>query len=43
MDPDPDPTIFVIDPKDANKKLIKKKNFLLLFEGTLHLNHFSKQ
>jgi hypothetical protein len=24
MDPDPDPAIFVIDPQDANKKLIKK-------------------
>ncbi len=31
MDPeeDPDPAIFVIDLQDANKKLIKKKNFLL--------------
>jgi hypothetical protein len=35
-DPDPDPAIFIIDLQDANKKLIKKKNFcILLFEGTL--------
>jgi hypothetical protein len=32
MDPDPDadPDIFVIDLQDANKKLIKKKVFLLI-------------
>jgi hypothetical protein len=32
MDPDedPDPAIFVIDLKDANKKPIKQKNFLLI-------------
>jgi hypothetical protein len=32
MDPDPDsdPAIFVIDFQDANKKLIKKKFFLLI-------------
>jgi hypothetical protein len=41
MDPDPnadpDPSIFIIDLQDANKKQIKKKIFLhtvLLFEGT---------
>ncbi len=36
MDPDadPDPAIFVIDLKDANKKLILKTFCLLLFEGT---------
>jgi hypothetical protein len=40
-DSDPDPAIFVIDLKEANKKRIKKKIFcLLLFEGRLH--HFSK-
>jgi hypothetical protein len=34
-DSDPDPASFVIDLQDANKKLIKKKNFYLLrFEGT---------
>jgi hypothetical protein len=27
MDPDSDPSIFIIDLHDANKKLIKKKNF----------------
>jgi hypothetical protein len=30
MDPDPGPAIFVIDLEDANKKLIKKKLFLLV-------------
>jgi hypothetical protein len=39
MDPDPnadpDPSIFIIDLQDANKKLFKKKFFcILLFEGT---------
>jgi hypothetical protein len=37
MDPDsdPDPAIFVIDLKEANKKLILKKFFCFLpFEGT---------
>jgi hypothetical protein len=27
MDPDPDPSIFIIDLQDANKKLILKKSF----------------
>jgi hypothetical protein len=33
---DPDPSIFIIDLQDANKKLILKKKFSckLLFEGT---------
>jgi hypothetical protein len=32
---DPDPSIFIIDLQDANKKLIKKKFFcILLFEDT---------
>jgi hypothetical protein len=31
---DLDPAIFVIDLQDANKKRIKKKFCLLLFEGT---------
>jgi hypothetical protein len=32
MDPDsdPDPAIIAIDPQDANKKLTKKKVFLLI-------------
>jgi hypothetical protein len=37
MDPDldADPSIFITDLQDANKKLIYKKIFcLLLFEGT---------
>jgi hypothetical protein len=36
MDPDSDPAIFIIDPQDANKKLIFKIMFsyISLFEGT---------
>jgi hypothetical protein len=37
MDPVPDPSIFIIDLQDANKKQIKKKKkkfCILLFEGT---------
>jgi hypothetical protein len=38
MDPDPDadPSVFIIDLNDANKKLVFKKKFpcILLFEGT---------
>jgi hypothetical protein len=35
VDPDADPSIFIIDLQEANKKLIKKKFFwILLFEGT---------
>jgi hypothetical protein len=33
-DSDPDSAIFVIDRQDANKKLIKKKFCVLLFEDT---------
>ena len=35
-DPDADPSIFIIDLQDANKKQIYKKKFscILLFEGT---------
>jgi hypothetical protein len=33
---DPDPSIFIIDLQDANKKQILKKVFcIVLFEGTL--------
>jgi hypothetical protein len=45
LDSDPDLAIFVIDLQDANKSLPNyKKSFccLLLFEGTVHLHHFSK-
>jgi hypothetical protein len=45
MDPDsdPDPSIFIIDFQDANRKLIKKKfSCILSFEGTGTLHHFSK-
>jgi hypothetical protein len=35
MDPDPDPSFFIIDLQDANKKRIKKKFFcIVIFEGT---------
>ncbi len=38
---DPDPSIFIIELQDANKKLIFKKKFcILLFEGTF--TSFSK-
>jgi hypothetical protein len=41
-DADPDPSIFIIDLQDANKKLIFLKvllhtGYLLLFEGTFTL------
>jgi hypothetical protein len=35
MDADPDPSVFITDLQDTNKKLFKKKFFcILLFEGT---------
>jgi hypothetical protein len=36
MDPDADPSIFIIDLQNANKKLIFLKKFscIVLFEGT---------
>jgi hypothetical protein len=41
MDPDADPSIFIIDLQDANKKLIFLKVFLhITFEGTF--TSFSK-
>jgi hypothetical protein len=42
LDPDPDPSIFIINLQDANKKLIflKKFFFILLFEG--NFTSFSK-
>ena len=40
---DPDPAIFVIDLQDANKKLFKKKVFLLImYLLKVHLHHFSR-
>jgi hypothetical protein len=44
MGADLDPAIFVIDLRDANKKLNKKKSFsaYYFFEGTVRLHHFSK-
>ncbi len=48
MDPDPDsnpdPAIFIVDLQDAKKTSLKKVFLLityLLFEGTVHLHHFS--
>jgi hypothetical protein len=42
--PDPDPAIFVIDLQDVSQKQIFLTQFFLpiTFEGTLHLDHFSK-
>ena len=40
-DPDPDPPFFVIDLQEAKKNNLKKVFQLLLFEGTVHLHHFS--
>jgi len=41
--PDPDPSIFIIDLQDANKKRIKKKSFsAYYFFKVLLLHHFSK-
>jgi hypothetical protein len=35
MNPDSDPSIFITDLQDANKKQIKKKFFcIILYEGT---------
>jgi hypothetical protein len=42
-DPDPDPAIFVIDLPDANKKIIKKKKFLLSYFLKVHLHHFQRK
>ncbi len=43
MDPDPDPALFVSDLQDINKFFFSSKFFcLLLFEGAVHLYHFSK-
>jgi hypothetical protein len=41
-DADPDPSIFIIDPQDANKNVTFLKKFfcILLFEGTF--TSFSK-
>jgi hypothetical protein len=44
MDPDadPDPSIFIIDLQDANKKLITKKSFSAYYFLKVLLHHFSK-
>jgi hypothetical protein len=39
---DPDPSIFVIDLQDANKKQIFCKNFSAYYFLKVHLHHFSK-
>ncbi len=42
-DADSDPSIFIIDLKDANKKLIlQKKSFSVLYFLKVLLHHFSK-
>ncbi len=44
MDPDadPDPSIFIIDLQDANKKQIFLKKIFAYFFLKVLLNHFSK-
>jgi hypothetical protein len=39
---DPDPAIFVIDPQDANKKIIILKSFSSYYILKAHLHNFSK-
>jgi hypothetical protein len=39
---DPDPSIFIIDLQDANKKRIKKKSFSAKYFLKVLLHHFSK-
>jgi hypothetical protein len=39
---DPDPSIFIIDLQDANKKLIKNKSFPAYYFLKVFLHHFSK-
>jgi hypothetical protein len=41
-DPNPDPSIFVIDLEDANKKKICKKNFSVYYFLKVLLHHFLK-
>jgi hypothetical protein len=41
-DLDPDPTIFVIDLQDANKKYIFFKSFSAYYFLKVHLPYFSK-
>jgi hypothetical protein len=44
MDPDPDsnPSIFIIDLQDANKKLNLKKSFSAYYFLKVLVHHFSK-
>jgi hypothetical protein len=44
MDPDadPDPSIFIIDLQDANKKIIFEKGFPAYYFLKILLHHFSK-
>jgi hypothetical protein len=39
-DADPDPSIFVIDLQDGNKKLILKKKFSVYYFLKVHLHYF---
>jgi hypothetical protein len=41
LDPDADPSIFIIDLQDANKKLIKKNFFPAYYFLKVLLHHFS--
>jgi hypothetical protein len=40
MYPDPDPTIFVLDLQEADKKLIFNQNFSAFSFLKVHLHHF---
>ncbi len=42
MDSDPDPSIFIIDLQDTNKKTIKKNSFPAYYFLKVLLHHFSK-
>jgi len=42
MDSDPDPSIFVMNLQDANKKLIKQKSFPAYYLLKVLLHPFSK-
>ncbi len=41
-DADPDPTIFVIDFQDANKKLIFIYTYFAYYFLKVHLHHFQR-
>ncbi len=42
VDADPDPSIFILDLQNGNKKQIKKKGFSAYYFLKVLLRHFSK-